>query len=231
MEIIKNWPSYITETGDRIHVIQGNNIEFINMELDKTKFTIYRGISMSIALLLIDIQKDYFPDGRMEVPSSVKASHAAQRLLDFFRVRDLPIIHIQHISTRKGATFFLPDTDGIAFHESVLPRSNEVVIKKHFPNSFRDTVLSEHLRTSGIKELIICGMMSQMCIDATVRAAFDKGYECTVGFDACAARDLTFNGGNIDAKDVHGAFMAALGSVYANILSVNEIIERLNKCT
>jgi len=65
MEIIKNWPSYITETGDRIHVIQGNNIEFINMELDKTKFTIYRGISMSIALLLIDIQKDYFPDGRM----------------------------------------------------------------------------------------------------------------------------------------------------------------------
>ncbi|WP_370576083.1 cysteine hydrolase family protein [Methanomethylovorans sp.] len=186
---------------------------------------------MSIALLLIDIQKDYFQDGSMEVPGSIKAVHAAQRLLDLFRVRDLPIVHVQHISTRKGATFFLPDTDGADFHESVLPRSNEAVIRKHFPNSFRDTALNEHLQAKGIKELYICGMMSQMCIDATVRAAFDKGYACTVAHDACAARGLAFNSGNIDANSVHGAYMAALGSVYAKVLSVNEIIELLNNCT
>jgi nicotinamidase-related amidase len=93
-------------------------------------------------------------------------------------------------------------------------------LSKTFPNSFRDTVLSEYLRTCGIKELIICGMMSQMCIDATVRAAFDKGYECTVGFDACAARDLTFNGGNIDAKDVHGALWRRW-EVFMQIFSVS----------
>ncbi len=109
------------------------------------------------------------------------------------------------------------------------PLPNETIIKKNFPNSFRDTQLDEYLVSRGIKELVICGMMSHMCIDATVRAAFDKGYACIVAHDACATRKLVFNGSDIPANNVHGAYMAALGSVYAKILTADEIIEKLSK--
>lgn len=185
---------------------------------------------MKQALVLVDIQKDYFPKGRMEVVSAVEASRAAKRLLDHFREKNLPVVHIQHIATRPGATFLLPDTDGISFHESVAPLSDETVIKKHFPNSFRDTALQEQLDSQGIKELVICGMMSHMCIDATTRAAFDKGYSCSVAHDACATRNLVFQGFEIPAAHVHGAYMAALGAVYAKVSSAAEIIGSPGEC-
>lgn len=163
----------------------------------------------------------------MEVVGAAEASLAAKRLLDHFRAKQLPVVHVQHVSSREGAAFFLPNTDGIEFHESVMPLSDETVIRKHFPNSFRDTVLQEHLAARGIKELVICGMMSHMCIDATVRAAFDRGYTCIVAHDACATRNLVFNGIDIPAAHVHGAYMAALGAVYAKVSSIGEIIGRL----
>lgn len=179
---------------------------------------------MNPALVLVDIQQDYFPAGRMEVVGAVEASRAAKKLLGHFREKNLPIVHVQHISTRAGSTFFLPNTQGINIHESVSPLPNETVIKKHFPNSFRDTDLQEYLGSQGIKELVICGMMSHMCIDATVRAAFDRGYTCIVIHDACATRNLVFNGIDLPAMHVHGAYMAALGAVYAKVLSSEEII-------
>lgn len=182
---------------------------------------------MNAALMLIDIQQDYFPGGRMEVAGSVEASKAARILLEYFRANKLPVIHIQHIATRKGATFFLPDTKGIEFHDHVLPLSGELIIKKHYPNSFRDTDLSEYLKSNAIDELFICGMMSHMCIDATVRAAFDYGYSCMVVHDACATRDLVFQNKIVTADHVHSAFMAALGAVYSKILNVDEAIEQL----
>jgi nicotinamidase-related amidase len=182
---------------------------------------------MSYALVLVDIQKDYFPSGRMEVVGAVEASKAAKKLLDRFREKNLPVVHIRHISTRPGATFFLPNTEGIDIHESVAPLPGERVIQKHFPNSFRDTGLQEYLASRGAKELVICGMMSHMCIDTTTRAAFDMGYACMVAHDACAARNLIFQVIEIPAAQVQGAYMAALGAVFAKVLSADEIISTL----
>jgi nicotinamidase-related amidase len=108
-----------------------------------------------------------------------------------------------------------------------MPLPNETVIKKHFPNAFRDTQLNEYLVSKRVKELVICGMMSHMCIDATVRAAFDKEYTCIVAHDACATRNLAFGGVDIPANHVHGAYMAALGEVYATVLTAEEIIDTL----
>ncbi len=182
---------------------------------------------MKRALILIDIQQDYFPNGKMEVAGALEAAKKAGALLAYFREKDLPVFHIQHISTRPGATFFLPNTGGIDIHPAVAPLPVETVIKKHFPNSFRDTALGELLTSRGIRELVICGMMSHMCVDATVRTAFDKGYLCRVAHDACATRDLTFNGGVFPAREVHGAFMAALAPVYATVAGTEEIIASL----
>ncbi len=182
---------------------------------------------MNTALVLVDIQQDYFPNGRMEVVGAVEASLNAQKLLNHFRENSLPVVHIQHISTRPGATFFLPNTDGIDFHHAVTPLPEETVIKKHFPNSFRDTELEQHLQSQGVQKLIICGMMSHMCIDTTTRAAFDKGYDCTVVHNACATINMSFNGIEIPAAHVHGAYMAAIASVFAKVLSAEDTIGML----
>ncbi len=182
---------------------------------------------MKTALVLVDIQQDYFPKGRMEVVGAVEATRAAKELLDFFRHKNMPIVHIQHVTTRTGATFLLANTEGINFHENVRPLPGEAVVTKHFPNSFRGTALQKELLSNGVRELVVCGMMSHMCIDATVRAAFDRGYSCMVAHDACAARNVVFNGLEVPAQHVHGAYMSALGAVYAKVLSAADIMGRL----
>ena len=178
---------------------------------------------MKKALILIDIQNDYFPGGKMELEGADAAGAAASRLLEWARGNDIPVCHIQHISAYPGAVFFLPETDGVKINRLVEPGADEKVITKYYPNSFRETGLNEWLKENEITDLIIAGMMSHMCVDATTRAAFDLGYACTLAGDACATRSLEWNGEEIPASHVHGAFMAALGSVYAKVLTVDEI--------
>jgi len=182
---------------------------------------------MSTALLLIDIQMDYFPGGRMELVGSIKAAGAAARLLAAFRKSSWPIYHIQHISAQPSATFFLPGTTGIEIHPLVTPLPDEPVVIKHYPNSFRETDLLDRLKTNGITQLLFCGMMTSMCVDATVRAAFDLGFTSTIAQDACATLDLAFDGETIPARQVHGSFLAALGSVYTKIRTTDAIHESI----
>ena len=179
---------------------------------------------MNQGLLLIDIQNDYFTGGAMELMGMEAAADRAARVLTAFREAGLPVLHIQHIAARPGAGFFLPGTRGAEIDERVQPREDELVIRKHFPNSFRETELLRTLVDLKVKRLVICGAMSHMCIDATTRAAFDLGFDCCVLEDACATRDLEFNGGTIAAEEVHGAFMAALASVYAAITGVDDFL-------
>lgn len=182
---------------------------------------------MKTALILVDIQNDYFPGGKMELEGGVEASERAARLLAFFRDAHLPLVHIQHIATRPTATFFLPNTEGVKTHTNVAPTDGEVVFQKHFPNSFRETPLLEHLKREQIERVVIAGMMTHMCVDATVRAAFDFGFQCLVAEDACATRALTHEGKTVRAEDVHRAFLAALNGTYSKVLKTDEIISGL----
>ncbi len=178
-------------------------------------------------LLLIDIQNDYFPGGKMELPASDAAALMARKLLDFFREHQVPIFHVQHLSIRRGATFFLPDTKGVEIHSLVSPLPDEIVVQKHFPNSFRETELLQRLQQLGIQKLIVVGMMSQMCVDATVRAATDFGFECWTAQDACAAHDVKYNDNVVAAGVVHTVFMGALNGTYGRVLDTEQIIARL----
>jgi nicotinamidase-related amidase len=175
------------------------------------------------ALLLVDIQNDYFPGGKSELEGSVDAGWRAGELLVLFRRMKLPIIHIQHVSTRPGATYFLPDTEGARIHESVAPNAGEIVLQKHYPNAFRDKQLLTQLGLMHVARLVICGMMTHMCVDATVRAACDYGFECVVAGDACATKALAREGRTVEAPDVHAAFLAALDGTYAKVLGASEI--------
>ncbi|MFZ2445735.1 MAG: cysteine hydrolase family protein [Syntrophobacteraceae bacterium] len=179
---------------------------------------------MNTALILIDLQNDYFPGGKMELVGSVAASLRAAEVLALFREQKLPLVHIRHISVRPGAAFFLPGTSGAAFHENVKPLATETVIEKNFPNSFRATRLLDHLKETGIKNLAIAGMMTHMCVDATTRAAFDHGFECTLLHDACATKVLSFRDTTVPAEHVHAAFLSALNGIYAKVVNCEQFI-------
>ena len=186
---------------------------------------------MNTALLLIEYQNDYFPNGRMHLDKSTEASQKAQEALQVFRAKQLPVIHLQHISTRPDAVHFLPCTRGVEFNSAVQPIRNETIIKKHYPNSFKDTALLNHLHKNHIHHLVIAGMMTHLTIDATVRAAYDAGFSCTVLHDACAAKSLEFNSMIIPAQNVHNAFLAALQPLYANVISVKELMQSMSSRT
>ena len=179
---------------------------------------------MSTALLLIDMQKDYFPGGKMELEGALEASQQARHVLMAFRQKGWPVIHVQHISLHEGAGFLLPGTQGVEFHRNVVPWPDEIGIQKHYPNAFMETRLLEVLQEKGVRKLVICGMMTQLCVDATTRAAYDLGFTCTVVEDACAAKSLRYKGQHIPAQQVHAAFMAALDGVYAKVLSVHHLV-------
>lgn len=182
---------------------------------------------MKKALLIIDIQNDYFSGGAMALEGSEAAGERAGVLLAAARKSGIPVIHVQHVSLRPGASFFLPGGRGVEIHESVSPQGNELVLEKHYPNSFRETDLQEKLKELGIEALVVMGMMSNMCIDATVRAAADMGYPVQLAHDACAARALAFNGVTVPAREVHAAFMAGLQGIYAKVASVEELLVAL----
>ena len=182
-----------------------------------------KGETMNQALLLIDIQNDYFPDGAMELVGSLAALGGARRLLEHFRKGNRPVYHVQHLSTRPGATFFIPNTPGADIHQDLTPRQGETIVSKNWPNSFFQTNLLELLRDTGITNLAVAGMMTHMCVDTTVRAARDLGFITTLYGDACATRDLTFDGTTVRAGDVQTAYLAALSGMFATVTKTDSL--------
>lgn len=181
---------------------------------------------MSTALIIVDIQNDYFPNGKMELSNPVKAADKAGQILEWFRQNNHPIFHIQHISNHEGASFFLPNTEGAKINERVLPLEHESIIIKHTPNSFFKTELESKLRENRVTKLVICGMMTHMCIDATVRAAMELGFESTLIEDACATTDLVYQDKVVSADQVHYAFVSALNGIYANVVSTEDFLKQ-----
>ena len=176
------------------------------------------------ALLIIDIQNDYFEGGANPLVGSLDASINAKTLLKDFREKSLKVIHIQHFSTRAGSTFFIPNTKGVEIHENVRPVGGEKVIAKNYPNSFHETDLVDYLKSNNITDLVICGMMTHMCVDATTRAAKDFGLTCVVIGDACATKDLEIQGEKIAASEVQKSFLAALNYYYSTVKTTQEYL-------
>jgi nicotinamidase-related amidase len=127
------------------------------------------------------------------------------------------VFHVQHICEETDATFFLPGTAGAEIHAAVRPAAGEPVFVKHFPNGFRETGLLEALRTAGITDIVFAGMMTHMCVDTTVRAAADLGFQCALAGDGCATTHLTLADQTVDAKDVQLAYLAALNDGFAAV--------------
>jgi len=182
---------------------------------------------MKTALVLIDIQKDYFPGGKRELFLPVVTAEHAKALLSYFRQNDMDVFHIQHVSQNENAEYFRPNTEGIEIHPSVSPMPSEPVFVKHFPDAFWDTGLEQALRAKQIDALVICGMMSHMCIDTSVRAAKRLHFDVLLAEDACTTKDLNWRNMQIPSTTVHQTMMAALDGTFAKVETTEAILQQL----
>lgn len=180
------------------------------------------------ALIVIDLQNDYFQGGKCELEGTEAAANNAATLIDNFREKGLPIIHVHHESSSSDAPFFVPNSEGVKVHPSVKEIEGEPVVVKNHINSFRDTNLRAILDNLDVDSVLICGAMSHICIDAVTRAANDLGYTCAVAHDACATQKVEFNGVSVPANQVHAAFMAALEFGYANVASTEKLLSDIS---
>jgi nicotinamidase-related amidase len=177
------------------------------------------------ALLVIDIQNFYFPGGRLPLTGPEAAARNAGRLLAAFRSKKWPVIHVQHLPADVAA-YKAGETDAAyAISPAVAPLAGEAVVGKHFANAFRDTGLARRLKALGVKKLVICGMQTHMCVEATVRAGADLGYAVTLVGDACATRSLAINGRELPAETVHAAVLAILNGSYARVADVATLLD------
>ncbi|MGI6245745.1 MAG: cysteine hydrolase family protein [Pseudochelatococcus sp.] len=173
------------------------------------------------ALIIIDLQNDYYSGGRFPLVNIDAATANAARVLDAARAGGDLVVHVRHEFARDDAPFFAPGTEGAAINGAVAPRDGETVVLKNAVNAFLNTDLKDVLDSNGVADVTIVGAMSHMCVDAATRASSDYGYRTTVVHDAVATRDLDFNGTTVPAAQVHDAAMAALAFAYAAVLSTD----------
>ncbi|WP_194435721.1 cysteine hydrolase family protein [Vibrio fluminensis] len=175
------------------------------------------------ALIIIDIQNDYFEGGAMTLFEPTKAALNAQKLLAHFRQTGQPVVHIQHLAASPELGFMLEGTEGQQIHPLVAPTDSETVIVKHYPNAFAATNLSTVLSELGVTSVILAGMMTHMCVSSTARATIEYGLKATIAHDACATCALPIFDQVVPAEVVHQTALAEVANI-AQLQSVDDII-------
>ncbi len=175
--------------------------------------------NIKTALLIVDIQNFYFPGDGPGLVNVEQASLNAKEILEIFRKENQLVIHVRHKSDK-----------GFEIHKNVEPAANEKVITKEEVNSFQNTDLLEYLKSNKINRLVIIGMQTQMCVEAAIRAGHDFGFECIVVHDACATRDLKFNGRIVKAEDVQTSTLATItDGGYGKVIDLKTFKENSDK--
>lgn len=164
---------------------------------------------MKKALIIIDVQNDYFPGGRFELKNTSNTLNNIKKVLTYARNNSYSIFHVQHIAP-ENAPFFAKGSIGSELYHEITPLTGEHIIQKNYPNSFFKTDLKNILDKEDIKDIIICGMMTHMCIDSTTRGALELGLNCTLIEDCCTTKDLEYDTNIISWDNVHNSFISAL---------------------
>lgn len=141
---------------------------------------------MTKALLVIDLQNDYFPGGKFPLWNTDDVLENIERAIAKANAQGVPVIHIQHIAKGGLAPFFNEGTPGADIHPSILAAAPKApVVVKEFADSFEQTNLEETLAKLGITDLLVCGMMTQNCVTHTAISKAAEKYILSVLVDCC----------------------------------------------
>lgn len=178
------------------------------------------------ALLIIDLQKA-FDDPRYGQRNNPEAEANTGRLLAGWRRTGRPVIHVQHLS-REPDSPYRPGQPGCDFKDEVRPQAGELVVQKSTNSAFIDTGLGPYLEDKEIQTLVITGVATNNCVEASVRMAGNLGYEAYLVADATATADRTDLAGRVwRAEEIQALTLANLQGEYATVSTTEEILARL----
>lgn len=141
---------------------------------------------MTKALLVIDLQNDYFPDGKFPLWNADNVLENIERAIGKAKANGISVIHVQHIAKQGMAPFFNEGTPGAEIHPRILASAPDApIVVKEYADSFEKTNLEEILCELGITELLACGMMTQNCVTHTAISKAAAKYEVTILPDCC----------------------------------------------
>ncbi|AVU76391.1 Isochorismatase [Pseudomonas sp. E141] len=176
------------------------------------------------ALLVIDFQNEYFT-GKMPIPDGAAALANTRELIDFADDHHMPVFHIQHIAP-AGSAVFAEGGETVKFHPDMQPRAQDVVLQKTTVSVFGSTDLDKRLKSAGIENLIISGLMTHACVAGAARDAAPLGYNVLVASDASATRAITrVSGEAIDKDALHKAALAEVEDTFGDVMTTAQIIK------
>ncbi|HCR0932787.1 isochorismatase family protein (plasmid) [Enterobacter hormaechei] len=142
---------------------------------------------MKKALIVIDVQNDYFPQGAFPLENASVACTNVLNAIEYARLQNWLIVGVQHVSA-PDAPFFRPDSEGVRLHPHIAEALGDApVIRKAQADSFYETCLEALLHDQGITDVYLTGMMTQHCITHTALSLQAREFSMHIIAEACAA--------------------------------------------
>ncbi|GAB7539703.1 cysteine hydrolase family protein [Burkholderia sp. 3C] len=138
------------------------------------------------ALVVIDLQNDYFPDGALPLWNPEATLANVEQAIGKAHALGIPVILVQHVSQGPRSGLFDADTAGVEIHPRIRAAAPDApVVVKAFADSFWQTTLDDTLQRLGVDDLLIGGMMTQNCVTHTAISKSAEKYGVTVLSDCC----------------------------------------------
>ena len=182
-------------------------------------------LQSNAALIIIDQQKGILHP-RLGRRNNPQAEERMLELLALWRLRGRPVIHVQHLS-RSPDSVFWPEQSGVEYQPAFVPQADERELSKQVPDAFCGSFLEMWLRSDGIRQMVIAGVVTNNSVESTARSGGNLGFEVIVAHDACFTFDQAdFFGTPRSAEDVHAMSLANLHGEYATVLSTAQILDQ-----
>ncbi|WP_122605030.1 cysteine hydrolase family protein [Pseudomonas viridiflava] len=177
------------------------------------------------ALILIDMQQG-INHPRLGRRNNPQAEARMSELLSAWREAGRPVIHVRHFSTSPSSVFW-PEQSGVEYQPAFVPQADERELSKQVPDAFCGSFLEMWLRSDGIRQMVIAGVVTNNSVESTARSGGNLGFEVIVAHDACFTfEQADFFGTPRSAEDVHAMSLANLHGEYATVLSTAQILDQ-----
>jgi nicotinamidase-related amidase len=181
---------------------------------------------MSRALLVIDVQREYF-EGAFPIRHPVGHLDTILEVMDAAKKSNITTVVVRHHQPDPDSPVFRKGSEMWQLHDEVEARPRDVLIDKQLPGSFTNTPLDHFLKERTIDTVCIAGYMTQVCCDTTARQAFHRGYKVEFLRDATGTLDVQNKAGSVTAEQLHESILVAQQMFMSDVIDKETWLQRI----